>query len=204
MKTKLAAVFDWLHAHPWVIVAFCGGALAGVLICLPVIPWELPDSSANVIGAALGALIAVWGAAWVSLRKERESTLMAAKALEATMTPVLSRAERMLAHLGSMTFEDKDSIRHAYAFSQELHMAVAAAADRLKFMAPVFLGLGGPGVIAFGSVQDGNEGVRFSMHREWGSMYEDPNAFDSERSLAASQLQHQMNLVLRGIEVLRR
>src|SRR5690606_769427 len=40
---------------------------------LPLLPWSLPESSATLIGAAVGAGIAVWGAAWIATNRTRQA-----------------------------------------------------------------------------------------------------------------------------------
>lgn len=54
----------WIASHPGILAAFALGALVGLSFILPFSPWVLPDSHASLIGAALGAAIAVGGAAF--------------------------------------------------------------------------------------------------------------------------------------------
>lgn len=51
----------------------CGGVgvLVGVLLCMPLIPYTVPESYAALLGAALGSLITVSGAWWLATSKER-------------------------------------------------------------------------------------------------------------------------------------
>lgn len=62
----------WLGEHPWVGTAFLAGIGLGLLIALPILPFKLPASSAQLIGAFLGAAIAVTGAMWISSHKEKK------------------------------------------------------------------------------------------------------------------------------------
>jgi len=61
----------WCHDYPWAITGFFLGIGVGILICLPLVPYVIPDSSAVLIGSFLGAGVAVTGALWVTTIKER-------------------------------------------------------------------------------------------------------------------------------------
>jgi hypothetical protein len=63
---------QWIYHHPWAITGFMLGIGIGILICLPLLPYTLPDSSAQLIGSFLGAGIAVTGAIWITTNKERQ------------------------------------------------------------------------------------------------------------------------------------
>lgn len=92
---------EWLRDHPWVMTAFAIGALFGVLLCLPLLPYELPESAANVIGAALGAIFAVWGAAWITDAKERKQQRSVVRGVAATVQPVVATAEAVVEYLSA-------------------------------------------------------------------------------------------------------
>lgn len=61
--------------RPLLIAAcvLCGGVgvLVGVLLCMPLIPYTVPESYAALLGAALGSIITVGGAWWLTTNKER-------------------------------------------------------------------------------------------------------------------------------------
>jgi hypothetical protein len=69
---KMKRIRSWFGEHPWVCAAFLLGIGLGLLIALPILPFKLPDSSAQLISAFLGAAIAVTGAMWVTSHKERK------------------------------------------------------------------------------------------------------------------------------------
>lgn len=72
MKTsRLVYMQQWIYHHPWAITGLLLGIGIGILFCLPLLPYTLPDSSAQLIGSFLGAGIAVTGAIWVATSKER-------------------------------------------------------------------------------------------------------------------------------------
>lgn len=62
---------DWCRDNPMVLLALCVGFLAGLLFLMPLIPYRLPDSTANIVGAAVGAAIAVLGAVLASDYRDR-------------------------------------------------------------------------------------------------------------------------------------
>lgn len=78
----MGKMLGWVHDHPWVVVSFLSGTFVGALIALPLVPYSLPDSTANLIGAALGAGIAVWGAAWVSAAHARKAQTTALEVIK--------------------------------------------------------------------------------------------------------------------------
>ena len=65
-------VSHWSHGHPWALTGFFLGVGVGVIFCLPLLPFTIPDSAAQLIGSFLGAAIAVSGAIWVTTIKERK------------------------------------------------------------------------------------------------------------------------------------
>lgn len=56
-------------ARPSTWLAFLAGVGAGLLLRLPIWPYDLPESSAQLIGSCLGAAIAIIGAWWVADRQ---------------------------------------------------------------------------------------------------------------------------------------
>jgi hypothetical protein len=176
---------DWLRHHPWMPAIFAAGMLAGVVFRFPLVPWELPESTANILGAALGAIFAVWGAAWVSDLKERQGHMHAANAIVSTVVPVLRQAEAIDTQLDALTHIDPTgegrkhyvaALRHALASANLTIQAADEMAARLKFMEPLFLQLGGAGAIAHGAlISTGPSlGEAFQALR-WGAFYDEPN-----------------------------
>lgn len=90
---------DWLRLHPWIGTAFFIGAFLGVVICLPLIPFELPEGHASLIGAAFGAFVAVWGAAWVTDGQSRRNQAIAREEIETVVRPTINRFDRLIIDL---------------------------------------------------------------------------------------------------------
>ena len=65
-------IHHWNQEHPWALTGFFLGIGVGIILCLPLLPFTLPDSAAQLIGSFLGAAIAVTGAIWVTTSKERK------------------------------------------------------------------------------------------------------------------------------------
>jgi hypothetical protein len=58
---------------PWqLLTGITLGALFGVTLAAPLLGWELPDSSATMLGSALGAAAAVFGAFWLQRHEAAE------------------------------------------------------------------------------------------------------------------------------------
>jgi hypothetical protein len=58
---------------PWqLLTGITLGALVGVTLAAPLLGWELPDSSATMLGSALGAAAAVFGAFWLQRHEAAE------------------------------------------------------------------------------------------------------------------------------------
>ena len=64
-------VGTWLQAYPHTLISFCVGLGSGMAITMP-LGWRLPDSSATLIGAMIGAGAAVGGALWAANAKQRQ------------------------------------------------------------------------------------------------------------------------------------
>src|SRR5690606_11211976 len=92
---KLRDASAWLGAHPWVGTSFLIGVGSGILFCLPLFPIELPDAIAQIIGAGLGAGIAVGGAAWVAGTGARRHRDALAQVLRSAAANALDKFEML-------------------------------------------------------------------------------------------------------------
>ncbi len=67
----MGKVLEWLACRGALLASFAFGILTGALLRYPT-GWVLPDSSANIVGAAAGAMLSV-GGAFVVLHKQQAS-----------------------------------------------------------------------------------------------------------------------------------
>ncbi|MDY1547863.1 hypothetical protein [Luteibacter sahnii] len=67
----MGRVLRWFRMHGSLIVSFAVGIIVGVLIRYPA-GWVLPDSSANIVGAAAGSVLSV-GGAFIVLRSQLDA-----------------------------------------------------------------------------------------------------------------------------------
>lgn len=81
----------WMRRNSRAMALGVGGILLGLVLRLPIFPYSLPADVANVMGAAFGAMFAVWGAAWVADRKERTAHLLSVQAIRSTVDPSIKR-----------------------------------------------------------------------------------------------------------------
>jgi hypothetical protein len=139
---------NWLRDHPWIGTAFVAGVLAGMVMCLPLVPYKLPDSIANLLGAALGAALAVWGAAWISEHKERQKLTAAKEVLRQVLDPVSKLTDTLIYDLEAVreapSPEAYGRIRKA---STVLSRATQVFEERMEDLQPALVQLGGPGLL---------------------------------------------------------
>lgn len=117
----MASWRGWVRDHPWVIVSFLVGTFVGLMVTLPLVPYSLPDGTANLVGAALGAGIAVWGAAWITGSHSRKARSTALEVMQRIATPYLKSIEE-LHHAMDSSPRSPDAIQRAAArFTVELN-----------------------------------------------------------------------------------
>lgn len=92
----------WIEREPLAMLLFLAGILVGVLFLLPIIPYELPDSAATILGAATGAGIAVASAVWMNQQKERRHTWRLNIAAQTVASELIERANVCLGIITSL------------------------------------------------------------------------------------------------------
>jgi hypothetical protein len=205
---------DWLRDYPWVATAFFAGAILGLLICLPLLPYELPESSANVIGAALGAVFAVWGAAWVADLKERKHQQYLVRAIESTIQPTLLRVEQFGANLervgrewDEVTSRDERVTRIQSLLPESVLVLerLGELERRLDFLVPLFLQLGGHGAIAHGQLIKTGPLLRQSLNTlSWGSFYDEFEVLRSDTATFTRDTRRAIRAARKAIALLNR
>lgn len=74
------------------MLLFLAGILVGALFTLPIVPYELPDGAATILGAVTGAGIAVASATWMNQQKERRHTARLNIAAQTVSSELVRRA----------------------------------------------------------------------------------------------------------------
>lgn len=92
----LRSISDWFGEHPWIVTSFLLGIAAGLCLCLPLFPVVLPDTAAQLIGAGLGAGLAVGGAAWVSNSQERRARAALRREAQKATSPIIYAIGRVV------------------------------------------------------------------------------------------------------------
>lgn len=127
-------VRDWFAHHPWVLAGFCVGVLAGVIVALPLFSASLPDGVATLLGAAIGAVLAVTGAAWVAGAKDRSQLrVLSAVAAKVTQNVVLLGVDTVC-NMRSLSEEDDLSLDDALAMAEGVRLSAQLAAERLRYL----------------------------------------------------------------------
>lgn len=63
---------DWVYDHGFTVLVFLLGITAGIILRLPGFDFHITDTNSQIIGAGLGAGIAVAGAIWATNASERK------------------------------------------------------------------------------------------------------------------------------------
>lgn len=130
---------------------FALGLAAGVLLRLPLLPYVLPDGVSTLLGAIVGAALAVLGAAWISERKEYE----ARRSLRASVEEILKKLTD-----STRRYEEIVSLKGGSERSMEDEKEVAFEAERVKGRAqealdliedlkPIFIACGSTATLAY-------------------------------------------------------
>ena len=145
-------VRNWVNEHPWAVTAFGGGVFAGVLFCLPLVPYTLPDSAANILGAALGAVFAVWGAAWIARSGERRKAADFRTAVATMLSPLFIATYCYRASLEAyvaLEFPSEEDWRPAFDNAQRLRHQCDEAERELEGVRSVFNAHSGGALTAY-------------------------------------------------------
>lgn len=143
MRHRLARSPDWLRAHPWTGTSFCMGALAGLFLRLPLIPYELPDSAATFFATALGAAITVLGASWIAESKEHREKRDARNLIQRELGTIRSLFEKLPPEVAAQQFRSTSSAANSF------RTAVHELDSRMSKLEKLFERVGPHGYIAF-------------------------------------------------------
>lgn len=143
MRHRLALSTDWLRAHPWIGTAFFIGALAGLFLRLPLIPYELSDSAATFFATALGAAITVLGASWIAESKEHRERRDARNLIQRELGALRSLFDKLPPEVAVQQFQTTSSAANNF------RTAVHKLDSRMSKLEKLFERLGPHGFIAF-------------------------------------------------------
>jgi len=76
-------------------LALLSGIAIGILLCAPLFPWVIPEGYSNVLGAGLGAALAVWASLYaVEISQHREERRLAGFIAE-IVQPLVTAVRRL-------------------------------------------------------------------------------------------------------------
>jgi hypothetical protein len=134
--------------RPLLIAAcvLCGGVgvLVGVLLCMPLIPYTVPESYAALLGAALGSIITVGGAWWLATNKERHERAEGRALIRKELWAFRTEFAQTLSDLGPALDQGQegDHLDRAQERLQAVGNQAIAAMGSIDDLRPVFASLG--------------------------------------------------------------
>ncbi|WP_162407332.1 hypothetical protein [Pseudoxanthomonas jiangsuensis] len=126
-------VFGWLSERVALAFSFLLGVVAGITVCAPLVGFSLRPEASDIIGAALGALLAIAGAVLISQREERNRRntirVLAGHAVDMVI-PRINTAYRALLSLQRASLEGRAASIDICVedFLAELHVLRSMAA----------------------------------------------------------------------------
>lgn len=124
----------WLHAHPWTVVAFLAGIVAGIGVAKLVAGFPSADAIASILGAGIGSAMAVLGAVWVANREERNRRSKLLSTLASITELTVTKATTLLGMLAEAK-RDNDAVR---VLLEEAHGIALMNQVTLLNMQPLF------------------------------------------------------------------
>jgi hypothetical protein len=116
---------------PWqLLTGIALGALVGVTLAAPVLGWELPDASATMLGSALGAAAAVFGAFWLQRHEQAERR----SSLATAMLAIVAQTDQILDHWSDLIKAETEP----RDYWKEIVLMRALAVDIDRFAAQLF------------------------------------------------------------------
>lgn len=134
----------WLRQTLWTPAAatLLGvGFLLGCLFRFPLVPWSFSDSNATIVGASLGAFIAVAMASWIAQRQARQKWRHTRDLLLMLVTEMTVRGVGLSVALTELRIskDEEEANRHFAEIihrSKRLQSACARGADRIERLMP--------------------------------------------------------------------
>lgn len=123
-----------------------------MVLCLPLIPYKLPESSAQLLGSALGAFIAVTGAAWLARGSDRKRARTLATRTALAIEVVASQCllfedwVQKIAETPALAESMEGPLRHT---AQRIRDAADKAKAELAVLHPSYVEVGAGAVLVF-------------------------------------------------------
>lgn len=130
---------------------FALGLTAGLFLRLPLLPYVLPEGISTLLGAIIGAALAVFGAAWVSERKEyeeRKSLRTSVEAILGTVTDSTRRYEDLVQVKGGAEHSMEDE-REVELEAERARGRAQEALDLIEDLKPIFVARGATAMLAY-------------------------------------------------------
>lgn len=130
---------------------FALGLTAGLFLRLPLLPYVLPDGISTLLGAIIGAALAVFGAAWISERKEyeaRKSLRTSVEVILKTLTDSTRRYEELVRVKGGSerSIEDEKEVEFE---AERVRRRAQEALDLIEDLKPIFIACGSTAMLAY-------------------------------------------------------
>jgi len=147
----MTKVGKWIKSNAKALAFLMGGILIGMLIVTPIAPWQLPESTANLFGAAIGSSITVFAAAWLADSRERQKSEDAKQLIRQTFDVLHSAAKAFCKEADS--FNDHTTHRTASLASIEFCRVYFETESTFQVMLPVFESAGPRGLKCYGDTK---------------------------------------------------
>lgn len=140
------------------------GVLLGVLFCMPLVPYEIPESSAALLGAALGSLVTVGAAAWLATHKERHARAEAVAFIRREMGLFQLEYAQALEAAAHAVDLDQNRLNEAHVRLMALWSRIGPTLEILEMLKPVFASVGPHGLVCHWGIVQALTAAEGSLH----------------------------------------
>ncbi|CAN7394598.1 hypothetical protein LJR143_002228 [Pseudoxanthomonas sp. LjRoot143] len=125
------------------------GVLLGALFCMPIVPYTIPESSAALLGAAVGSLVTVSAAWWLSTHKERQARAEGRELIRRQLWAFRTEFAQAMDDVAAALSEGQDSERWEPLRKrlEGVSGQAPAAMGSIDDLRPLFVTLGPHGVL---------------------------------------------------------
>ena len=121
--------------------------LLGVLFCMPLVPYDVPESSAAMLGAALGSLVTVSAAWWLATHKERSARAESVAFIRRELWAFQLELSQAMDAAGHAVDRDRDMLDDAHGRLMAVWSRTEPTLEIIDAMKPVFATVGPHGLV---------------------------------------------------------
>lgn len=177
-------VGNWMKGNAKALTFLMIGIFLGLLISAPLLPWHLPDSTANLLGAAIGSSFTVFAAAWIVDSRERQKAEDAKDLIRQTFADLHTAAKAFCKEADS--FNEHTVYRTAQLASTEFCKAYFETDSTFQVMLPAFESAGPTGLKCYGDTKRAMDALR-SVYDRLTSLINSPTQFSNAGQIAKSE-----------------